>query len=344
LYIGDSWLGSCARSLKEAFRRRSDITLDEVNIDLFIPKPRKKILRILQRIAKKYYLQDLYEEILLRVSVFKPDIVIVYKGGPLEASFINMLKELNMFVVNIYPDASPHAHGVTHKKAVGSYDLVISTKQFHPKIWEKVYGYKNKCVFVPQGYDPWLHLKQFPPNNFEFDVTLVATWRPEYGDFMKEVGKLLEGKEISVGIGGNGWIKHHKDYPSNWTFAEGLHGQSYVDWLRLGKICIAPVTRNVIVEGKQQPGDVDSTRTYELAAANCFFIHKRTNYASELYDDEYEVPKYDTPKDLVEKILFYLENESIRESMRKAAHERAVPNYSLDSRVVDILTYINNYL
>jgi len=63
LYIGDSWLGSCARSLKEAFRRHSDITLDEVNIDLLIPKPKSKFLRIMQRVLKKLYLEDLYEEI-----------------------------------------------------------------------------------------------------------------------------------------------------------------------------------------------------------------------------------------------------------------------------------------
>jgi len=343
LYIGDSWLGSCARSLKEAFRRHSDITLDEVNIDLLIPKPKSKFLRIMQRVLKKLYLQDLYEEILVRVSIFKPDVIVVYKGGPLEANFIKKLKKLNIFVVNVYPDYSPQAYGGMHRDAVGSYDLVISTKTYHPDIWKKMYGYNNKCIFVPQGYDPYLHLVTTPATDFQFDVTLVATWRQEYGDLMKEIGKLLKDKGISIGIGGNGWAEHHNDYPSNWTFAGALHGQSYIDWLRCGKICIAPITRNMIVDGKKQPGDVDTTRTYELAAANCFFIHKRTGFVSSLYDDENEVPKYDTPEDLAQKIVYYLDNENVRNAMREAAHKRAVPQYSLDARVEEILAYLQKY-
>lgn len=342
LYIGDSWLGSCARSLKEAFRRHSDITLDEVNIDLHIPKSKSKFLRIIQRVLKKYYIQELYEEILIRVSIFKPDVIVVYKGGPIDAHFIDKLKKLNSFVVNIYPDYSPHAYGRMHKDAVGAYDLVISTKIYHPNIWKEVYGYSNKCVFVPQGYDPYLHLVSAPADDFQFDVTLVATWRPEYGDLMKEVGKLLVDKDISVGIGGNGWIEHHNDYPSNWTYAGALHGQSYINWLRSGKICIAPINQNVMINGEIQPGDVDTTRTYELAAANCFFIHKRTDFVSSIYDDENEVPKYDTPEDLVQKIYYYLNNDSIRKSMTRAAHNRAVTSYSLDSRVEDILKHLRN--
>jgi len=341
LYIGDSWLGSCARSLKEAFRRHSDITLDEVNIDLMIPKSKNKFLRIVQCILKRYYLQDLYQEILVRVSIFKPDVIVVYKGGPLEADFIDKLKAMNNFIVNIYPDCSPHAHGQVHKEAVGAYDLIISTKIFHPKIWKEIYGYTNECVFVPQGYDPWFHLKSFPPKDFQFDVVLVATWRQEYGDLMKKVGELLKDKNISVSIGGNGWIEHRDDYPSNWIFAGALHGQSYINWLRCGKICIAPVTQNMIVNGKKQPGDVDSTRTYELAAANCFFIHKKTDFVTKIYDEQSEVPTYETAEDLVKKIQYYLDNDNIRKSMMMAAHMRAVPSYSLDSRVKNILKYIN---
>ncbi len=344
LYIGESWLGSCARSLKEAFSRHHDIVLDEVNIDLYLPANRSKILRLLHRVFKTYYIQDLYREILTRISAFNPDVVVVYKGSPIEAGFIKKLKSLNFFVVNVYPDCSPHAHGKVHKEAVGVYDLVISTKVFHPDLWKETYGYNNKCVFVPQGYDPLLHLMPSLPDDFQFDVTLVATWRPEYGELMKEVGKLLAGKDVKVGIGGNGWEEHRDDYPSHWTYAGALHGQSYVNWLRRGKVCIAPITRNVYIDGEKQPGDVDTTRTYELAAAHCFFIHKRTEFINSIYDEKTEVPTYDSPEELAQKIFYYLNNEEQRKQMAVAAHKRAVANYSLDSRVDDILKYIKKYI
>ena len=36
LFVGESWLGSCARSLKEAMTRQPGVDLDEVNEDLHV--------------------------------------------------------------------------------------------------------------------------------------------------------------------------------------------------------------------------------------------------------------------------------------------------------------------
>ncbi len=243
-------------------------------------------------------------------------------------------------MVNVYPDLSPHAHGAEHQQAVGAYDLVISTKPFHPALWRSVYGYENRCVFVPQGYDPALHWVTSPPSEPRFDVVLVATWRSEYGELMKTLGPLLSSQGISVGIGGSGWIAHREDYPADWVFVGELAGRTYVDWLRQGRICLAPVTREVVIAGVRQPGDEDSTRTYELAAAYCFFIHRRTEFVQGLYDETTEVPLFDTAEELAEKIIHFLPLEEERQRMAAAAHHRAVPAYSVDERANQIVTKI----
>jgi hypothetical protein len=36
----------------------------------------------------------------------------------------------------------------------------------------------------------------------------------------------------------------------------------------------------VVSSGVKQPGDGDSTRTYELAASCCFFLHQSADYVS----------------------------------------------------------------
>ena len=61
-----------------------------------------------------------------------------------------------------------------------------------------------------------------------------------------------------------------------------------------------------VINGVRQPGDEDTTRTYELAAAHCFFIHRRTDFVKTLYSEADEVPMYDAPEELAEKILYYL--------------------------------------
>ncbi|MBZ0159601.1 MAG: glycosyltransferase [bacterium] len=324
--------------------RYSKVELDEVAEEAFAPRPRARWLRAVNRILHLAYRQELYRQILIRAEALKPDVVMMYKGFPIEASFVCQLQKMGCHVVNVYPDFSPHAHGAVHKKAIGAYDLVISTKSFHPELWRSVYGYNNSCVFVPQGYDPAIHLVRDLPTAPRFDVVLVATWRPEYGGLMKALGKLLAGRGISVGIGGNGWMAHREDFPSDWVFAGELQGRAYIEWLRGGRICLAPVTREVVINGTRQPGDEDTTRTYELAAAHCFFIHHRTGYARILYDESAEVPMFDTPEELAEEILYFLPRIDERNRIALAAHRRAVPAYSLDRRAEEVVSAIEVFL
>lgn len=343
LFIGESWLGSCARSLKEAFVRNGAVMLDEVNEDQFIPKARRRWLRGINRLLGAAYRNELYDQIRYRIRIFRPDVVMVYKGFHFNQSFIRELQTLGTTVVNIYPDFSPHAYGAGHRDAVGAYDLVISTKPFHPDLWQSVYGYSNPCVFVPQGYDPQLHLSADELPEQKYDLALVATWRAEYGALMQSLGLLLDGRNIRVAIGGYGWDSHRKDFPESWIFTGGIQGRSYTELLRQAKICIAPLTREVVIDGKRQPGDEDTTRTYELAAAGCFFIHRRTGFVRTLYDEATEVPMFDSAEELAGKILYFLNHSAERECMRLAAQRRAVPAYSMDARAKEILRFIEGY-
>jgi spore maturation protein CgeB len=339
LFIGEAWLGSCARSLKEALARQPGVVIDEVNLDLLIPKPRTRALRAVNRILMPLHRAKLWRHLSSRLERVSPDVVMVYKGYPIESAWVNAMQAYGALVVNVYPDCSPHAHGAVHRKAVGVYDLVISTKPFHPNLWSTVYAYYNRCVFVPQGYDPALHLVPQPIQDARFDVVMVATWRPEYGALMQAFGKVL-GRNGAVGIAGNGWEAHRGDYPPDWVYGGERQGRAYLEWLRQGSIAIAPLTREVVIEGHRQPGDEDSTRTYELAAARCFFIHRRTPYVQSLYDESSEVPMFDTPEELAAKVLHYLDRPAVRQRMAAAAHIRAVPAYSLDARAGEIISII----
>ena len=117
-----------------------DILLDEVNSDLFLPNPSARWLRAINRFLLRNYAQELFESIAHRVQLFRPDVVMTHKGHAISAEFIWRMKELGSTVVCVYPDCSPHAHGKAHRVAVGQYDLVISTKSYHPRLWKELYG------------------------------------------------------------------------------------------------------------------------------------------------------------------------------------------------------------
>jgi len=104
LFVGESWLGSCARSMKEALTRQPGIDLDEVNEDLFFPTHQAKWVRGINRLLRGAYKRELEREVLYRISAFGPDFVITYKGFPLDARTLARLRRMRACLVNIYPD------------------------------------------------------------------------------------------------------------------------------------------------------------------------------------------------------------------------------------------------
>jgi len=333
-FIGETWLGSCARSMKEALARNMDIELDEFSEE-FMPKARSLGLRVLHRLTRPFYRREFNRQVLDKVQKFRPDFLMTYKGNFVQKDLLQALSDLSVKTVNVYPDYSPHAYGWPHREAVGHYDLVISTKAYHPEIWREVYGYHNRCMFVPQGYDPQLHLFQEAPVGFEYDIVMISTYRQEYGRLILDFAHALCQKRLKVAIGGHGWNILQDQLPETWHFPGAIQGRGYMSLLRSGKICIAPLTRHVVIDGKSQPGDVDTTRTYELAAGHCFFIHQRTDFARELYEPV-GVPFFDDGEELAAQVLRYLGAPIERVHIAKAAHQRAVPVFSVDARAAEI--------
>jgi spore maturation protein CgeB len=344
LFVGESWMGSSARSLKESLRRIAvpgADEIDEINEDLYLPKARARWLRAIHRVLSPAYRREFANAVIKKCQDTRPEVLLVYKGSGIDSELIRAVKAMGIFTVNVFPDYSPHAYGARLRMVIGEYDLVISTKPFHPALWQSVYGYGNRCVFVPHGYDPALHLVDSPSNGEKlFDIVMAANWRPEYDELMRDVARLLPDESVSVALAGPGWAERRRQFPAHWSYPGAPHGRSYISFLRSGRIAVAPLNRNVIINGQKQPGDEDSTRTYELAAAYCFFIHRRTPFVKTLFEESTEVPMFDSADELVKQIRYYLPSEDLSREMAHSAHARAVPAYSLDERAFDVLREI----
>lgn len=338
LFVGETWNGSSARSMRDALGVQAGVEIDDIGEDHYFPKHRSRMLRGFNRVLAPLYRAELRREMELRYGAFSPQVLMVYKGS-LEASAILHARRQGILTVNIFPDYSPLVYGPRLRSAMGVYDLVISTKAFHPDLWNTKYGYTNRCVFVPHGYDPAVHYCDTFPVDHDLDVVLVANARPQYVRLLLGLAGELPSHDLRVGIAGPGWAGHRALFPAHWEFSTSLHGRSYVQWLRRGRIAIAPVNSEVVIRGERQPGDADTTRTYELAAAGCFFLHYRTPFAQTVYDEESEVPMWDTVPELANQIKHYLALPEARKRMAQAAHKRAVPAYSIPARASAVLSH-----
>jgi hypothetical protein len=343
LFVGESWLGSCSTSWKEALRRIDGIRVDEVNEDTFFPRGESLPNKIARRVLSPFHLSDFHTAVEHKCRTTSFDAVIIYKGFHIDRKFLSKLKHLVPLCVNIFPDYSPYAYGSGLSETLGLYDLVISAKRFHPELWNAVYGYKNECAYVPHGYNPKLHLVNDVQTEHKSDVVLTATWREEYEDLLRAVDSRLASRGVSIAINGSGWDARSQRLPRSWKIAPAQDGFAYVDSVRSGRISVAPLHTRVR-SGPQQQGDEDTSRSYELAAAYCFFVHQRTAFIKTQYDEASEVPMYEGADELADLILKYRSQSDRRISMARAAHRRAVPAYSLDARAEQTLTLIRNRL
>lgn len=340
LYIGQNWTGSSARSMRDSLAKLPGLQLEKIAEDYHLGRHRIRLVRGMRRVLDPLYRSDMRRKLVSRASSFEPDVLMVYKGGSVDAACVDWARKRGIFTVNVFPDYSPHAYGERLKEAMGRYDLVISTKPFHPAGWSSIYGYANRCLCVPHGYDPTVHYWPDPPTDQDVDVILAASWRPQYEALVTEFAAAMDGTDATVSLAGPGWLEHRSRLPGHWQLSGALYGRAYGEFLRRGRIVVAPVHREVIVDGVRQPGDEDTTRTYEIAAAGCFFVHRRTPFVQTIYDEASEVPMWDDADELADLVKEYLQLDGIRREMAARAHTRAVPAYSIDARAAQVLSCV----
>ncbi len=337
LFVGETWRGSSARTLRENLCDFDEVNVDDIGEDYFFPSGNEQFfVRGVTKLMTPFYCKSLHFAILKRASMTNPDVVIIYKGASVGLQTIKCLQIMGIKVVNVFPDISPLNHGHRLRKAIPFYDLVISAKPFHPVSWSETYNYKNPCVCVPHGYDSRIHECSEFPDRQDIDVVMVASARPVYEKLLTEVALLMPDEDINVVIAGPRWSNYNHKLPSHWQFPGLCTGSAYTELIRRGKIVIAPLHTlpNIC--------DVDTSRTYELAAAFTFFLHKRTKYVETVYEEAIECDFWSDANELVDKIRYYLPLESLRYRIATAGHQRAVPAYSAHSRAKQILSYIQS--
>jgi glycosyltransferase involved in cell wall biosynthesis len=242
-----------------------------------------------------------------------------------------------------FPDGHPHAYGRALKDALSEYDLIISAKADHPARWSAEFGYSNRCVHVPHGYDADLHLAAdiAHPEEQTADIAMVATARDEYFTLLQQMVEAApEIADRQVVIGGPGWSPYRAALPSGWQFPGPQNGAQYARSLRSARIAVAPVQRTVRIAGQEVAYDSDTARTYELAAMGVFFVHRHSDLMPQIFDPATEVPLFRDGAELAQLAQRYLDAPQERMKMARALRARAVPAYSWDARAAGVAEHL----
>jgi len=194
------------------------------------------------------------------------------------------------------------------------YILGVQTSAF-PRY--KKYGINN--VFFTSIIDPEIN----KPMEIEkkYDVVFIGTPRKKGGRY--EYIKYLKDKGVKIKLFGYGW----GDYPEFKDIYLGpLHNKDIIRVINESKINLC-FSKNIFgtphIKG----------RVFEVAACNSFQLVENSPPLKELFKEGKEMVFFNDGEDLLRKINHYLGNEGEMKKIAKAAYEKIITKYNLNSEL-----------
>lgn len=315
--------------------RALNFTFDFVDYKKYYPTGSTKLQRAYMKIFGRYlYPLLLNNEIRKRVEIFKPDVAIIIKGSKIWFETLFQIKSIhNTMLVNYATDdpialqeSAPEIY-----KSIPIFDLYASTKKMIIDDIKKG-GCKN-VIFLPFAYQPNQHYPEHPKNQreidrFNSDIVFIGGGDEDRIPYMKAISKI---PGIRLDLYGGYWDR----YPELAQFYKGFAiNRDYR--LAMSGTKIAPG----LVRRKNRDGH--SMRTFEVPACSTFLLAERTEEHQEIFVEGRDVELFSTMEELINKILFYLKNDTARQRIAKNGYLHITSGKNTyQDRLLKILSYIS---
>ena len=329
LAVGPLWRGSNAGGLFRALSRKGCL-VDVVDEFYFISlQTKKKLTKIFERIIRPLQLDEFNNTIKAKITIFKPDIVLVYKGAFVYPATLQFAKQNHCKIVLFYPDVSMTAHGPNIPASIPLYDLIFTTKTFGVTDMQAKYGVKN-TFFIPHGYDPEIHrvldINDKELANFGCDVSFIGTWSPKKEKWLSFLKENIPA--LNLKIWGDQWFKASSASIKSSIRGTSVLGDLYAIAIQSSKINLGILSEQVVGSSS---GDLITSRTFHIPGASGFMLHERNPESVLYFTENEEAGFFEGEQELV------LSNDTTREKIRLAGHKRAQAQHSLDVRAQTVI-------
>lgn len=299
--------------------------------------PRTTWAPVLEKIANNLYFFDYddYQSELYKESVFMKllndkniDIIFyVVKEDDFRFNIWRKIKQNypEVKIISFFSDDDWRFNNYDRFIALYS-DYFITT---YPSSYKKYRKYGHKNVILSQ----WAcNQKMFKPLDLEkkYDVTFIGSAyepRIEWIRYLKDNG-------VKVKIFGEGWNKYDK---LKGIYGGFLSSDDFIKVINQSKINLS-FTWSSRNDGKLQ----FKARNFEFAGCNSFQL---TNYDERLfryYKHNEEIVTFNSKKNLIKKINYYLKNDKEREEIAKRAYERTIKEHTWEQRFRSIFKEVNS--
>jgi spore maturation protein CgeB len=340
LAVGPLWRGSDAGGLFRALSRQGCL-IEVVDEFYFISlQTKRKLTKVAERAIRPLQVDEYNNAIKKKITLFNPDIVLVYKGRFVLPATLHFAKQNGCRLALFYPDVSMTAHGPNIPQAILLYDMVFTTKTFGIADMKSKFGVK-KAYFIQHGFDPEIHRKlAISPEDkkkFGCDVSFIGTWSPKkekWLSFLKE-----KCPENNLKVWGEQWYKATAPAIKNCIQHTAVSGDLYAMAVQCSAINLGILSEQV---AGSSSGDLITSRTFHIPGASGFMLHERNEESVQYFEENVEAGFFSGAEELVTQVKYFLAHTSLRLQIQAAGYERALKQYSLDERAKTLLGFINH--
>lgn len=335
LSIGPLWRGSNAGGLFRALSRVGCFVeiLDEFYYVSL--KSRNKVTKVVERLLRPRQEREFNDAIKSTLTVFKPDVLLVYKGVFVQPETLLFAREKGCKLALFYPDVSMTAHGDNIPKSIPLYDIVFTTKTFGITDMKTKYGVKN-AHFIPHGFDPDIH-RPLPIGNeerqiFGCDASFIGTWSAKKEAVLSRLKEAIP--ELNLKIWGDQWWRTTAENIKGSIQGRPVVGDLYALAIQCSSINLGILSEQVVGASS---GDLITSRTFHIPAASGFMLHERNEESVLYFREGEEAGFFDGAEELIAQTQHYLSAPDERNRIRTAGYQRAIKDHSLDVRAKQIL-------
>ena len=264
--------------------------------------------------------------ILKAVKEFLPELIIIIKGNDVYTSTLKDIKKLSpkSKIVSWTGDNMLKSHNSSYHfiNSVPLYDIHFTTKSNIIRNFYEI-GAKN-VVFLNKAYSKTHHYPDYD-EKLKFDVLFIGT----YEDDRYHSLSYLSNNGIKVDVFGNDWNKI-RSTKNLVVHNMPLEGRFYRQAISSSKIALCFL--------RKANDDLQTSRSVEIPACKGFMIAERTVEHQQLFNENIEAVYFETNKELLKKVKFYLQNDILRNTIAERGYERAIKSgYSYENMIKIII-------
>lgn len=287
--------------------------------------------RVLHKLGFPRDRHQVNKKLLLELNKKAYQLLWVEKSLTLKSKALRKIKKL-------YPDLkiawysaddmfAKHNQSYYFVRSVPLYDVIFTTKTYNCDQAELPSLGARCVIFVGKSFDKSLctpvRVSEGDCRKLSTEVGFVGTFEHDRAEKMLFLAK----HGVSVRIFGNGWGAYVHKHPKLIVENKPVYGEDYQKIISLTKINLCFLRK---INRDQQ-----TSRSVEIPAMGAFMLAERTNEHLELFVEGKEADFFDinNPRELLEKIQYYLAHEDERKKIAVAGRERCLrSDYSHEAR------------